>query len=186
MMALNFKEFCNNWVKFCIELERRKLKKYEKGKIKGKKFEEEFYKILLEYMPKGYRIAYQKKIRDVDYKFDFLFIKSDAPDFYDINPSKVLAAFEVKAHGFYSYKAIENVKSVLESVRKIRPEIKLFYITFRETDTYDEKVRAIFGKFEPNYYRLSDSGDGVKMPPPRYFSNEWNRLMKDLSALEQL
>lgn len=53
--------------------------------MKGKKFEEFFYDILAFYLPKDYRIAYQKKIKGVDYKFDFLFIKSDASDFYDIS-----------------------------------------------------------------------------------------------------
>jgi len=185
-MSLNFKEFRENWVSFCIELDRRKLNKYEKGKIKGKKFEEEFYKILSSFVPKSYRIAYQKKIKDIDYKFDFLFIKSDAPDFYDIDPSKVLAVFEVKSHGFYGYKDIHKIKSVFESVRKIGLEIKLFYITFRETDTYDKKVRAILGNLGSNYYRLSDSGDGVQMPPPRYFPNEWDRLIEDLFTLKEM
>jgi hypothetical protein len=183
---MNFKEFCNNWVNFCIELDKRESDKYKKGKIKGKRFEEKFYKILSEYVPKSYRIAYQKKIKGVDYKFDFLFIKSDVPDFYDIDPSKVLAVFEVKAHGIYGYDAIRHVKSIFEDVKRTNPQIKLFYVTFKETNTYDRKVREIFGNLVQHYYRLSDSGDGLQMPPPRYFPNEWNRLMKNLSALKEM
>lgn len=100
-------------------------------------------------------------------------------------PSKVLAAFEVKSHGFYGYKPIHKIKSVFEKVKKAAPEINLFYITFRETDTYDRNVRQIFGDLSSNYYRLSDSVDGVQLPPPRYFPSEWNRLMKDLSKLRE-
>jgi hypothetical protein len=57
-------------------------------------------------------------------------------------------------------------------------------VTFRETNTYDRKDREIFGKHVKEYYRLSDSGDGVQLPPKAYFPNEWDRLIKDLSELK--
>jgi hypothetical protein len=182
---ISFKEFCDRWVDFCIQLERKMLGKYAKGKIKGVEFEKFFFEnVLSSFASKDQRFLHQMRIRGINYKFDFLLVNRDASDIFDIEQSQVLAAFEVKAHGFYSYKAIEHVKSILESVERANPQIRLFYITFRETNTYDRKVREVFGNLAQRYYRLSDSGDGIQLPPRRYFPNEWDKLIENLKLLQ--
>jgi hypothetical protein len=101
---LNFKEFCDGWFNAWLQLNKQELTKHEKAKLEGKKFEEHILKHLLSsFVPRGYRIAYQRKIRGVNYEFDFMFVRPGASDFYDIEPSEALAVFEVKAHGFYRY-----------------------------------------------------------------------------------
>ena len=100
--------------------------------------------------------------------------------------SSIVEAFELKSHGFYNQPNIERVKFAFETIEKAWSAIKLFYVTFRETNYYDRKARIIFGKSPKWYYRLSDSGDGVQLPPKSYFPHEWNRMVGNLSALKQL
>lgn len=176
---ISFEEFCDGWVKICLQS--------RSAEEKGIKFEEYFLeKALLPFIPKGYRIVKQSKIKGIDYKFDFLIVRSNATEYYGIVPQDVLAAFEVKSHGFYSQPNIERVKFTFETIERAYPQIKLFYVTFRETNYYDRKARSIFEDDIGWYYRLSDSGDGVQLPPKSYFPNEWSRLTANLLALKQL
>jgi hypothetical protein len=161
------------------------LSKGERGKGIGAEFEKYFFEnVLSSLKTQGQKLVSQKKIRGINYKWDFLLVEQNVSDMFDMDPSRVLAAFEVKAHGAYGYKSVYHLREVLDSVEKANPNIKLFYVTFRETDTYDRKDREIFGKHVQKYYRLSDSGDGVQLPPKAYFPNEWDRLIKDLAKLE--
>jgi len=176
---IGFEEFCNGWVKICIES--------RSAEEKGIKFEGYFLeKVLIPFIPKVHRVVKQGKIKDVDYKFDFLVVMSNTTEYYGVPPQDVLAAFEVKSHGFYSQPNIERVKLTFETIKKAYSKINLFYVTFRETNYYDRKARSILKKSPKWYYRLSDSGDGVQLPPKNYFPNEWNRLIGNLSALKQL
>jgi hypothetical protein len=175
---ISFEEFHDGWVKIC--------RQSRSAEEKGIKFEGYFLEnALIPIIPKGYKTAKQAKIRSVDYKFDFLIVKSGATDYNGFAPQDVLAAFEVKSHGFYSQPNIERVKLTFETVGKAYPQIKLFYVTFRETNYYDKKARSIFGNEARWYYRLSDSGDGVQLPPKSYFPDEWTKLMTNLSILKQ-
>lgn len=179
-----FYNFRENWVKFCKVLDKKELDLFKRNKIQGKKFEEKCYHILKELIPTGYRIVYQKKIKGINYKFDFLLIKSDCLEFfYDIKPSEVLAAFEVKAHGFYSYKSILRMKDAFKAVKGLNRSVKLFYITFKETNNYDNKVNEILSDFSKHNYRLSDSGNGKQLVPEKYFSKVWDKLINDLKSL---
>ena len=58
------------------------------------------------------------------------------------------------------------------------------FFIFRETNYYDKEARSSFGKDATWYYRLSDSGDGVQIPPKSYFPTEWDRLIADLSVMK--
>lgn len=175
---IDFEKFCDGWIKICLEL--------RSAGDKGIKFEQYFLdKVLIPLLPKGYRIAKQSKIKSIDYKFDFLVVKSAATEYYGFTPKDVLAAIEVKSHGFYNQPNIERIKFTFETIENVYPEIKLFYVTFRETNYYDKKARRIFGNDKRWYYRLSDSGDGVQLPPKSYFPDEWERLTKNLTTLNQ-
>lgn len=185
MGAPSFKNFCNEWVNYCITLNDKGVSESEKSELKCKKFEEMFYNFLNLFLPSGCKLVYQKYIRGIDYNFDFLFVKMHTNDFDEVDPLDVKAAFEVKSHGFFSYEDIAKIKMVLEKVNDLNPNIKLFYITFRETNTYNNKVHEIFSTFSKNYYRLSDSGDGVQLPPKKYFPEEWNKLISDLIKIRQ-
>lgn len=161
------------------------MSKYAKGKIKGVEFEKYFFENVLSAIKiEDKRFLYQRRVREINYKFDFLLVNQNASEIYDVEPSQTLAVFEVKAHGIYGYKTIEHLKDILDSVETANPQINLFYVTLRETDTYDRKVREILRNHTRRYYRLSDSGDGVQLPPKSYFPNEWNRLMEDLKLLK--
>jgi hypothetical protein len=134
---IGFKGFRDRWVDFCIQINREGLSKGERGKGIGAEFEKYFFEnVLSSFKTKDQKIVSQKKISGINYKWDFLLVKQNVSDIFDIDPSKVVAAFEVKAHG------------------------------------------------SQNYYMLSDSGDGVQLPPKAYFPNEWDRLIKDLAELE--
>lgn len=173
-----FEAFCNNWINSCKNL------KNESNYIKGSEFEKEFCNILLAFVPLGYKIVYQKKIKGINYKFDFIIIKSECLEyFYDIEFSMVLAAFEVKSHGFFKRDDIQKTKNAFQDVNNLNKNIKLFYVTFREANNKDKIVNEIFNEHSLNYYRLSDTGDGVQLPPKKYFPEEWNRLMNDLKSL---
>ena len=176
---ISFEEFCNGWVKICLES--------RSAEEKGIKFEAYFLdKVMIPVIPDGHKVIKQGKIKGVDYKFDFLVVKANALDYFGVSPQDVVSAFEVKSHGFYSQQNIERVKRTFETVEKSCPKIKLFYVTFRETNYYDRKARSIFGKSPKWYYRLSDSGDGVQLPPKSYFPNEWDRLVGSLFTLKQI
>ncbi|MEM2129610.1 MAG: hypothetical protein QXZ70_03320 [Candidatus Bathyarchaeia archaeon] len=183
-MSTNFKDFCEDWIYICERLDREQSDKYKRAREKGKEFKEIFSELLSHFVPNGYKILRQKKVEGVDHKFNFLFVKTSASEYGDLKPSNVMAVVDAKSHGFFGYSAIYEMKSTFETVKRKYPHIKLFYVTFRETDTYDEKFREVFGQMSQHYYRLSDSGDGVQMPPKRYFPNEWDRLIRDLSSLK--
>lgn len=149
--------------------------------------------MLISFIPKGYRTERKKRIKGIEYEFDFLILKRNASEYYvtissrraiAFSPSDVLAALEVKSHGFFNHERIETVKSAFKNLQKTFPQIKPFYVTFRETNYYDKEARNSFESNATWYYRLSDSGDGVQLPPKSYFPNEWNRLMEDLKALK--
>ena len=177
-LTLGFEEFCNGWNDICLK---------SSVEEKGAKFEEYFLEnVMLPFIPKGYRTVKQSKIRGIDYKFDFLIVRKNAFEYFGVAPQDVLAAFEVKSHGFYSQPNIERVKFTFETVQKAYPQIKLFYVTYRETNYYDRKARLFFGNKVRWYYRLSDSGDGVQIPPKSYFPNEWKRLIENLSTLKSV
>ena len=183
---ISFEDFCSGWIDICFQLEKRGLSKYRKGMIKGSAFEKYFLEnVLSSFVAKGLECLSQMYIEGINYKFDFLLVNRRVSEFCVVKAADVVAAFEVKAHGFYSYEAIGHVKSVLDSVRQVRHGAELFYVTFRETNTYDRKVREIFGNLAQLYYRLADSGDGVQLPPKCYFPKEWDRLVRNLSALKQ-
>jgi hypothetical protein len=182
---IGFKEFRDGWVDFCIKINKEGLSKGERGKGIGAEFEKYFFENVLSSLKiQGQKLVSQRKIRGINYKWDFLLVNENGSDMFEIDSSKVLAVFEVKAHGGYGYKSVYHLRDVFDSVEKANPQIKIFYVTFRETDTYDRKDREIFGKHVKEYYRLSDSGDGVQLPPKAYFPNEWDRLIKDLSELK--
>ncbi len=173
-MTLDFKEFCNRWNDICLN---------SSADEKGVRFEEYFLEnVMLPFIPKGCRTMKQTKMKGIDYKFDFLIVKSNAIEYQGIAPRDVLSAFEVKSHGFYSQPNIERVKFAFETIQRAYPQIKLFYVTYRETNYYDRKARSFFGSQAGWYYRLSDSGDGIQIPPKSYYSNEWKRLLEDLSS----
>lgn len=117
-------------------------------------------------------------------------MKRDASEYYitvsnrraiAFSPSDVLAALEVKSHGFFNHERVEKVNSAFKNLEKAFPRIKRFYATFRETNYYDREARNSFGRNATWYYRLADSGDGVQMPPKAYFPSEWDRLLTDLA-----
>jgi len=181
----DFQEFCRGWNDKYVKL------KNEGASTKqiGHAFETYFLEnVLLPYIPKGYKTALDQKrdgvkIRGNDYKFDLLVVKGNAVDYRGIAPSDVLAAFEVKSHGFFDDgRAKERVKTALEVDKKF-PNVRLFYVAYRETGSHDAKARTIFGNVVRRYYRLADSGDGVQIPPREYFQKEWDRLLIDLSEL---
>lgn len=177
-MTLDFEEFCNGWNDICLK---------SSAEEKGARFEEHFLEnVMLPFISKGYRIVKQSKIRGIDYKFDFLIVRQNAIEYFGVAPQDVLAVFEVKSHGFYSQPNIERVKFTFEIVQKAYPQIKLFYVTYRETNYYDQKARSFFGNKARWYYRLSNSGNGVQIPPKSYFPNEWKRLIKNLSTLKSV
>lgn len=175
-MTLTFEDFCSGWNDICLR---------SSAEEKGPKFEGYFLEnVMLPYIPKGYRTVKHAKIRGIDYNFDFLIVKFNALEYRGILPQDVLAAFEVKSHGFFDQPNIERVKFAFETLQKAYPQIKLFYVTYRETNYYDKKARNFFGNNAKWYYRLSDSGDGVQIPPKSYFPNEWVRLLEDLTSLK--
>lgn len=181
---IGFKEFRNRWVDFCKRINKEGLSKGERSKGIGAEFEKYFFENVLSSLKiQGQKLVSQRKIRGINYKWDFLLVNENSSDMFEIDPSKALAVFEVKAHGGYGYKSVYHLRDVFDSVERANPQIKIFYVTFRETDTYDRKDREIFGKHVQEYYRLSDDGDGVQLPPKAYFPNEWDRLVKDLSEL---
>lgn len=176
---ISFEEFCDGWVEVC--------QASRSTEEKGTKFEEYFLdKVLVPFISGDCRVEKQNRIRGVDYRFDYLVVMSNSMGHYGIPPQDVIAAFELKSHGFYSRPNIERVKFAFETIEKAWSAIKLFYVTFRETNYYDRKARIIFGKSPKWYYRLSDSGDGVQLPPKSYFPHEWNRMVANLSALKQV
>jgi hypothetical protein len=178
---MTIEEFSKEWVAIWNQMREEKS---SRTKI-GKKFEKYFKdSVLCSFVPPSFKIAEQRGIEGIDYKFDFLFVESDAPYRKVIEPSRTMAVFEVKSHGFFEYAAVEKIASILQDIKRRYPKIVIFYVAFRETDTYDRKVRKEFGDLASSYYRLSDSGDGIQMPPPKLFSNEWNRLMESLSFLK--
>jgi len=175
-MTVTFQEFYDGWNEIALS---------STAEEKGPKFERYFLEnVIIPIIPKGYRTVRHCKIRGIDYNFDFLIVKPKAIEYRGIGPEDVLIAFEVKSHGFFSQANIETVKYAFETTQKAYPHIKLFYVTFRETNYYDNKARIIFGKDPKWYYRLSDSGDGIQIPPKSYFPNEWVRLEKDLGVLK--
>jgi hypothetical protein len=183
---IGFTEFCDGWVDFCIKINREGLDKGQRGKGIGAEFEKYFFENVLSSLKiQGQKFVSQRKIQGINYKWDFLLVDQNASDMFDMDASEILAVFEVKAHGAYGYKSVYHLRDVFDSVEKANPKIKLFYVTFRETDTYDRKDREIFGRHVQKYYRLSDSGDGVQLPPKTYFPDEWDRLIKDLSELKR-
>lgn len=182
---IGFKEFRDGWVDFCIRTNKEGLSKGERGSGIGKEFEKYFFENVLSSLKvQGYKLVSQSRIIGVNYKWDFLLVQSNVLGGFDVDPSKVLAVFEVKAHGAYGYEAVRHLRDTFDRVEKVNPQINIFYVTFRETDTYDRKSREIYGKHVQQYYRLSDSGDGVQLPPKGYFQNEWDKLIKNLSDLK--
>lgn len=182
-LTMSFREFCESWVETCLSLEREQPDKYTRARMRGIAFKELFRELLSSFELEGYKILEKKKIIGIDHKFNFLFAKVSASDVGDIEPSDVLAVLEAKSHGFFGYAPIHEMKSVFEAVKRSNPQTKLFYVTFRETGTHDDKFKEIFANRSQNYYRLSDSGDGMQIPPKRYFPGEWDRLLKDLNSI---
>lgn len=181
---MSFNEFCRGWINFLLDLNRKGLSKFEKAKIIGTEFEKYCNDNLLHPLENENRkLLPQVRIKGINYIWDFLLAKPKASEEFDIDPLDVIAAFEVKYRGIYSYASVEKLKEIFERVEKVDSRIRVFYITFRETNTYDRKDREIFGKHVQKYYRLSDSGDGVQLPPRAYFPSEWNRLTKNLLEL---
>ena len=184
-MTLDFEEFCNRWINLYLELRDKGASTREIGA----RFEEHFREnVLLQFVPGGYRIARNPKRRGIEisgngYEFDFLIVKRGAVEFDGVVPSDVLAAFEVRSHGFYDDAKKKRMEYALKDIEKKFPHIKLFYVTFRENASHEENLKEIFGNLVRYYYRLSDSGDGVQIPPKRYLPNEWKRLIEDLSKL---
>lgn len=181
---ISFNEFCRGWINFLSDLNKKGLSKFEKAKIIGAEFEKYCNDNLLHPLEnENQKLLPQVRIKGINYIWDFLLVKQKASEEFDIGPLDVIAAFEVKYRGIYSYDAVEKLKEIFERVEKVDSRIRVFYVTFRETNTYDRKDREIFGKQVQKYYRLSDSGDGVQLPPRAYFPNEWNRLTKNLLEL---
>lgn len=181
-MSLTFENFCENWIQTYRLTEKEQPNKYERAKERGRAFKELFLELLTSYVPKDYKIFAQMKIEDVDHKFNFVIGKpSSSESVYE--KSDILAVIEAKSHGFFGYAPIHQMKSVFEDVKQKYPSAKIFYVTFRETNTYDLKFKDIFGRFSQDYYRLSDSGDGVQVRPRYFFPSEWDRLTRNLSSL---
>lgn len=141
------------------------------------------------------RIERNRRIKGIEYEFDFLITRKDASQYYVkvrshraivFSPNDVLAAIEVKSHGFFNYARIERFKDVFKSLEKNYPQIKLFYITIGEPDNWGKDARIYFGSDLRWHYRLSDSWDSVgQMSSAIGFHDEWDRLMVDLLKLKE-
>jgi hypothetical protein len=185
MSVPDFDKFSEDWINFCRALGAQATgTNREKAKFKGFEFEKRMKEVLVNFVPKGFHLVCQKKIDRIGYMFDFVIVKDKSKERGDLIPNDVIAVFEVKAHGFYSYESIGKIRELIEQVQKSNSKIRMFYITYRETNTYDKKVREIFKELVSSYYRLSDSGDGVQIEPRRTFKEEWERLMVDLKTLK--
>jgi hypothetical protein len=186
ILVPSFEKFRDGWVKEYLKLRNEGANSRQIGHA----FERHFLiEALRPFIPEGYIPLRDErtdgvKIRgtSVDYKFDLLVVKRNAVNLRGVAASNVLAAFELKSRGFFGDQRQEIVKNALE-VEKTFPDISFFYVTFREREDYDAEVRRIFGNIGKRYYRLAESGDG-SMPPPKYFQEEWKRLIEDLSVLK--
>ncbi|GEM_PF-4373767 len=165
----DFKKFCDSWLE---EFQRVKDAGGSNQRL-GKAFENKWLEILTEFF-KAPPWAVKRQLPLGGMKWDLALARSQKP----------AALFEVKHHGFYSYKSIGGFRQQLAEAKRADPSIRPFYITFRETNTYDRKVREILGnEFVSCYYRLSDSGDGIQAVPNQFYPSEWKRLEADLRAL---
>jgi len=178
----DFRNFVDEWVEFCVSLENEGLTKQARGKLKGKRFEEIFLELLRKKIKKEYKILPQATVKGLGYIFDFVIVTKKVK-IVNINPKDIIAVIEVKSHGIYGYENINNLKDEILALQNLNPKIRYFYITYRETDTYDNQVRLRLGSLVNCYYRLTDSGDGVQLEPKRIFPEAWDRLLSDLKKL---
>ena len=189
---MGFENFCDSWVKIYRELNEKGANDTEKTR----RFEELFFRcVLISFVPEGCRIERNKRIKGIEYEFDFLITRRDASQYYvrvgsrraiAFSPNDVLAAVEVKSHGFFNHEKIERFKYAFKSLEKNYPQIELYYITIGEPDYYGKEARSSFGSDLRWHYRLSDRWDNVcQMSSAICFHNEWDRLMVDLLKLKE-
>jgi hypothetical protein len=182
-----FEEFCEGWIALYNGLKKRGA---DDHKI-GTEFEDYFLNRVLVPFVKGYRTERNRHIKGIEYTFDFLVLRKGASEYsvfvssrrvIAFLPPDVVAALEVKSRGFFGNERIEIISHVFHNLERNFPQIKPFYVTFRERDDYERMVRNSFGENAPWYYRLADSGNG-EMPPKTYFSAEWDRMIRDVKGL---
>jgi hypothetical protein len=183
-LKMDFKEFIDCWVKFCEEAEQKGLGKQEKQMLKGDEFERLSESILKMNIDKRYKVLPQRQIKGFRNRFDFVVIGKKTRESSVLDPAAVVAVIEVKSHGFFGgYKKVDKLKELIVELKSQIPKIIFMYITFRETNRYDEEIRFRLGGLIKHYYRLADSGDGQQIEPKGYFPENWDRMIADLKRI---